>query len=188
MRTITSIKSSIVIVFYTLSIVNIAIAQCNTSNKIVSPVSQKPTETSIASLNCNTLTIKWKGNTNEDYELTAVIKEAAASKVIQTKTITSYKFDGSNYTANIPVTPGEKISWSVQGITAEDNRVFYSYPLRGKEFTVPACASPTVADKIKKDNSLAVINNENKLVRIYPNPFQSVLNIDFPATNKIQER
>jgi hypothetical protein len=163
------------------------LAQCNNNNKIISPASDKPTETSITSLNCNALTIRWKGNTNEDYELTAIIKDAATGKTIQTKTINSYKFDGLNYTANIPVIAGEKISWSIRGITAEDNRVFYSYPLRGKEVTVPACPSPPVADNAKKDNSLAVVNNKSKLVKIYPNPFQSILNIDFAETNKIQK-
>jgi hypothetical protein len=171
-----------------LLITNTATAQCNNNIKIQSPVSEKPKEAGIASVNCSTLTVKWKGNTNEMYELNAVIKDAATNKTIQTKTITDYKFDGLNYTANIPLVAGTKITWSVQGITAEDNRLFYSYPLRGKEYVVPACTSTAVADNTKKDNALAVISKENMQVKIYPNPFQSILNVDFNASNKMQKR
>src|SRR5690348_5208897 len=109
-------------------LINIATAQCNSNKKIISPVADKPTTTSITSLNCNTLTIKWQGNANETYELNAVIKDATTNKTIQTKTITDYKFDGLNYIASMPVIAGTKISWSVQSITAQDNRIFYSYP------------------------------------------------------------
>ena len=180
-------KPRIISFTYLLFIINTTTAQCNNNLKIQSPVAEKPKETGIASVNCNTLTVKWKGNRDEMYELNAVIKDAATNKTIQTKTITDYTFDGLNYIANIPVVAGTKISWSIQGITAEDNRMFYSYPLRGKEYVVPVC-STTAANNVKADNALAVISKENMQVKIYPNPFQSILNIDFSAASKMQKR
>ncbi|HEX5153785.1 MAG TPA: T9SS type A sorting domain-containing protein [Parafilimonas sp.] len=180
-------KPIIIFFFCLLLVTNAATAQCNNNLKVQSPVSEKPKEAMIASVNCNTLTVKWKGNRDETYKLNAVVKDAATNKTIRTKTITDYTFDGLNYIANIPVVTGTKISWSVQGITAEENRLFYSYPLRGKEYVVPTCPT-SLADNTKADNALAVIGEESMQVKIYPNPFQSILNIDFSAANKTQKR
>jgi hypothetical protein len=180
-------KSILISSICLLVVINLATAQCNTSKKIVSPVSEKPTEAGIPSVTCNTLTLKWKGNANETYELNAVIKDAATNKIIQTTTTTDYEFDGLNYTASIPVIQGTKINWSVQAITVQDNRMFYSYPLRGKEYVVPNCEASSIADNTTKENSLSVVSEEKNLVKIYPNPFQSILNIEFNGTSALKK-
>jgi hypothetical protein len=146
------------------------------NKKVISPASPKPTEPDV-SATCSTFTVQWKGQANQSFVLTAIEKNALTNEVIDTIV--------SNTTANsatIKVKTGMAIRWQVEAITVIDSRSFYSYPLRGgKDYIIPDCTTPIAAARqnpLSLKVSGASGDAKNK-VRIYPNPFQSSLNIQF---------
>jgi len=180
-------KFLILIVICTVAVTNTATAQCNNGSKIQSPVVQKPTEAAVASVNCNTLVVQWKGNTNQIYEINVTVKDAATDETINTITTKNYKAVGQNYIAEINVTPNTKVSWSVQGISIVGNRTFYSYQLRGKEYVIPTCTTPVIASNTTKEKALQVIEDKRIGVKIYPNPVQFILHVEFERTGATQK-
>ncbi|HEX5154386.1 MAG TPA: T9SS type A sorting domain-containing protein [Parafilimonas sp.] len=183
-------KPLLIFFLYLLFTGNNANAQCNNGLKIQSPVAQKPTEPGIASVSCNTLVVKWKGHPGELYEITVTVKDASTDKEMRSFTTKNFEAKGSNYTSTITVPSNTKISWSVQAIKLTNNRVFYSYPLRGdKDYVVPACdKKPAIALTNKRNDSLMVIADKKMEVKVYPNPVQSILNIDFQEPGRPQKR
>lgn len=180
-------KYLIILTLYTVAVVNAASAQCsNTSQPIQSPVAPKPSAAS-ATVSCTNMLIKWQGNADQGYELKITAKDAAG-KIISSGINTSYtRSGGNNYTATIPVTPGTKVSWSLQGISTIEDRTFYSYPLRGKEYVIPACTAP-VATSAAKAQPLQVISNKMTAgVKIYPNPVNSILHVEFNSAGATQK-
>ena len=173
---------TILIFLICLLIINTATAQCNGNIKIISAASPKPTEP-VVSITCSTFTVKWKGQTNQSFVIT-VIEKTKAYRTSDTIRTTKYSFDGSYYSTTINLQQGKIIYWAIEAITVINNTNYYSYALRGVE-GVPNCLQNAIAHNTKKDNSLTVITNINKLVKIYPNPFQSLLNIEFVSKSNL---
>lgn len=178
----TTIMKTILIFLICLLIINTATAQCNGNIKIISAASPKPTEP-VVSITCSTFTVKWKGQTNQSFVIT-VIEKTKAYRTSDTIRTTKYSFDGSYYSTTINLQQGKIIYWAIEAITVINNTNYYSYALRGVE-GVPNCLQNAIAHNTKKDNSLTVITNINKLVKIYPNPFQSLLNIEFVSKSNL---
>ena len=167
-----------------VAVVSTATAQCSTQ-KIQSPVAPKPTAP-VVTVNCSNLLLHWQGNTGQGYELNITIKDAAG-KTISSKVVKDYtKGSGNNYTAAIPVKPGTKVSWSLQGISTVEDRTFYSYPLRGKEYIIPACTAP-IATSAAKEKALQVISDKITGAKIYPNPVNAILHVEFNSTGATQK-
>lgn len=166
-------KSLLILLLAVAFTTNAISQQCATS-LIQSPVAQKPTQAT-ASVNCHTLTMQWQGGTNEKYQLTVTVKDAATGKKIKKFSPNTYKQNGNNYVATIPVTAGTKLSWTVQAINTINNRAFISYPLRGKEVFVPECTASSVAAS-GQDAVAAQVNDKLKVL-MYPNPVQSILHL-----------
>jgi hypothetical protein len=73
------------------------------------------------------------------------------------------------------------VNWSIEAISVIDSRTFNSYPLRSKRnYLIPNCETPIVESN--KANSFSVIGEKNTRVKVYPNPLQSILNIEFNGT------
>jgi hypothetical protein len=85
------------------------LAQCNSKIKIISPVSPKPTD-SIVSLTCSSITIQWKGQTDQSFVVT-VIEKTSAYKILDTITTKNYSFDGSYYSSTANLKKGKLIYW-----------------------------------------------------------------------------
>ena len=179
-------KTKLIITIILLIAANKLSAQCDNNLKIQSPVAQKPTE-AIATVNCNTLLVKWKGNANQTYEINATVKDAVTNKTIKTINTTNYTANGLNYSATIPVTAGTKVSWNVQGISVVDNRTFYSYPLRNKGVLIPKCENSIAAKNSETKNSLSVTTDKTTKVKVYPNPVQSMLTIELNRTGPMKK-
>jgi hypothetical protein len=168
-------KTIFITIICLFSIVNTVLAQCS-NIKIISAVSQKP-KAPVVSLTCSQFTIKWKGQTNQSFVVTVIEKHKNYS-ILDTITTTSYSFDGSYYAATVNVKEGKLLYWTVEAITTINNTNYYSYGLRG-ENAVPDCTPNAIASTAKKDNALSVISEEKTFVKVYPNPVQSILNIEF---------
>ena len=165
-------KKIFAITIITAAFATNADGQCNNNLKIQSPVSRKPADAATAFVNCNSVTVQWRGITKQNYELTVNIKNAVSNKNIMSK---EYKYSGNLYTATFPVTPGNKISWNVQSISIVNNREFYSYPLRGgKEILIPDCETPAIASSSSKtgNENLVTEKTEKLQTKLYPNPVQ----------------
>jgi len=180
-------KILLIFILCTAAALNTATAQCSSTARIQSPVASKPTEAS-ATVTCTNMLIHWQGTSNKGYELNITVKDAAG-KIISSGINTNYtKSSGNNYTATIPVTPFAKVSWTLQGISTVEDRTFYSYPLRGKEYVIPACtaqiASSSSASAAK---SPQVISDKKIGAKIYPNPVQSILHVAFNSTGTTQK-
>jgi hypothetical protein len=171
-------KSFLILTIFLLVVMN-ATAQCNSDQKIQSPVVQKPASPSV-SVNCANIVVKWQGNTAEDYELSVTVKDESG-KTVSNEVNTSYTINKNNYSASIPVMPGTKVSWTMQAVNKMNNRTLYSYPLRSKEYVIPYCTAP-VSSSDATDKKLRVISENKMGVKIYPNPVESILNIEFPNT------
>jgi hypothetical protein len=156
------------------------LAQCNNTIKIISPISPKPTNV-VVSHTCSTFTVKWQGQTNQKFVVT-LVKKNSAGKILDTATTTSYTFDGTYYSTTMNVQQNRIVDWTVQAITTIKGIRYYSYGLRGED-TIPKCTGIPIADNSNKGNALSVTGEDKTLVKIYPNPVQSVLNIEFSGKN-----
>ncbi|HRP31479.1 MAG TPA: T9SS type A sorting domain-containing protein [Agriterribacter sp.] len=143
--------------------------------KVISPVSAKPTNAQV-SINCQNFTVQWQSEGDQRFVFTAVEKDAQTHQVIET-----HVMETTANTATIEITAGVVIVWQVEAVTKIDDRNFYSYPLRdGKEYLIPACAKSAVSPKTKP-GALKVSGDANSKVKIYPNPFESSLSIQFSS-------
>ncbi len=156
-----------------------AIAQCSsTTAKIQSPVAPKPAAPTVT-FTCSNVLITWQGTAKQQYELNVTIKDAAGNILSNAVNTNCTKSGGNSFTATIPTSPGNKVRFALQGISMVDDRTFYSYPLRSKEYTVPACETPALAASTAKEKPLQIIADPKAGINIYPNPVQSILHIAF---------
>jgi hypothetical protein len=179
-------KTILLINILLLAFATNAISQQCSSNNIQSPVVQKPTAAN-ASVTCNSIAIQWQGNADETYRLNVTVKDAVSGKVIKTFT-TDYKQNNGNYSASVAVTAGTKISWNVQGLKVINQRTFTSYPARGsKDYVVPKCES-TIAAASDTNKENAVIATDKLEIKLFPDPVQSTLNLEFSGTKIPQKK
>jgi hypothetical protein len=126
----------IIILAFTLLLNKLGIAQsCSGGDpiicgnkKVISPAVAKPANVSLASATCSMLQAKWKGSAGQEYELTATYTDPATNT---TETITGISITNDanqNFTANIPVKPGTKVSYSIEAKGMIGTCPFYSYP------------------------------------------------------------
>lgn len=145
-------------------------SQCQApQQKIASPVCTKPSNAKVNSLSCTELKVQWQGSSAQTYEVNASIKNPATNKT-ESFTTTETTCDATSIcTAIIPVTSGTKVTWSVQAICANKDRIFYSYALRGgKEISIPNCE----------------MNEEaNSITNIYPNPTSGNISVEYFSNN-----
>lgn len=181
-------KSFYLIIIASLFFANNLFTQgvCAVNFKIVSPVVAKPTDAAIVSASCSTFVVKWKGGKDQTYLITGSF----------TDPVSNISCDNNyNCTAAIPVTPGSKLSWSVQAVTVIDGRTFYSYPSHGEQdYLVPACnqlitATGKSAPGEKLDNvSTATAKDKltitNDKFALYPNPVNDLVNINLNSEYK----
>jgi hypothetical protein len=162
-------------------------SQCR-ETKIVSPVTSKPTDATTV-VSCSTFTAKWRGKPDQSFVFTTITREAEKNKLLNTNANTNYVFDGSYYTSTIAVKPGTVVSWTVTAISNTNGNVFYSYALRdGEEYKIPACpALKTPVSGIARVRLDVVSEETNSAIKIYPNPVESVLAIQF-INNKEMKR
>lgn len=154
---------------------------CCINKKIITPASPRPIDT-IVTVTCSALNVQWTGQAGQTFVFTAIRTNAATNKVIDTVV--------RNTAANsvsIPASPGTAIRWQIEAICTIDSRSFYSYPVRGgKDFIIPECATLIAAAKEKSD-VLKVSGNLNNKVKVYPNPFQAILNIQFTGVSSARK-
>lgn len=186
-------KPFIIITLACISLVPEVFSQAACSNlQIESPVVSKPTDGSIVSVTCSTLTVKWKGAADQTYVLKVVSIDPITREAVELPTPTNVSCDNFyNCTVTIPVKANNYLNWSVQAIQLVDNRTFLSYPFRGEQdYQVPACESITSEIKEKESMNAALYEvNEMALaalgrVKIYPNPSKNVLNVNWQGEYK----
>ena len=154
---------------------------CCSNKKVITSASPKPTDT-IVTITCSSIGVQWTGQAGQTFVFTAIIKNAATNKVIDTVV----KNTGGN-SIIIPANPGTAVRWQIEAITTTDGRDFYSYPVRGgKDFIIPACSASIAAAKEKSD-ALKVSGDQTGKVKVYPNPFHSTLNIQFSGAGSSQK-
>jgi hypothetical protein len=178
-------KPSFLITIIFLILVSNAYPQDICANiKIETPAVTKPANASIVSLTCSTLVLAWQGTANQTYVAQAAWFNTAINKM-DTAISTNMNCDNSfNCTAIIPVVAGTSISWSVQASATIDTRAFYSYPFRGdQDYIIPACR---VLKPVKNERpAITVTPDISNKVKIYPNPFQTSLNIEFSGKSSV---
>lgn len=141
--------------------------------KIIGPASPKPRD-AIVTVTCSSFTAQWTAQAGQSFVFTAVKRKAVNDEIIDTIV--------DNTLANsitIPVSPDMVIRWQVEAVTTTDGKSFYSYPLRGgKDYIIPACNKSVVAVN-ERPQALTVTADTKSKLKIYPNPFQSSLNVEF---------
>jgi hypothetical protein len=151
---------------------------CPTNIKIETPSVPKPATTSLVSVNCSTMVVKWGGNAGQTYQVTGTTKDPATHQNTSTIPATNVTCDGSfNCTAAIPVEAGTTVNWSVQAQQEINGRNFYSYQLRAEQdYLITACAVP------QTQPIRPLLNGEAS--RMFPNPVESFLTIEYKDMTK----
>ncbi len=187
-------KLLLISIIYLLTIVsNRVTAQCYKNQIMESPVAPKPINLT-TTVSCTNMIMEWyqpKGSNlwapdfvEYPYELTITVKDADGN-IISNSTLadsTIHNIYYHYYTDTFPVFPGTRVSWSVYSTTEIALRTYKSYTAYSDEYLVPACTAP-IASNTQNGKSLQVIPDKKVGTKIYPNPVQFILNVEFNSTS-----
>jgi hypothetical protein len=137
--------------------------------KIESEACEGPRNLAVASIICSEMRVKWMGNDQETYVVSAICSDPITNDVVEVTTSKYSSDKNGNFESIISVKEGNNVRWSVQGICLIENARIYSSAVDGEATFIPVC--------VKTRQELS-----NRKIKVFPNPTSDMAVVEYNPT------